>query len=31
VFDNPRRLRALITQLETLSQEFADTDPRRGR
>jgi hypothetical protein len=27
-FDNQRRLRALVTQLETLSQEFADTDPR---
>jgi hypothetical protein len=26
-FDTPRRLRALITELETLSQEIADNDP----
>ena len=30
-FDNQRRLRALITELETLSQEIADTDPRWQR
>ena len=28
---NQRRLRALITELETLSQEIADNDPRRNR
>jgi hypothetical protein len=30
-FDNQRRLRALITELETLSQEIADKDPRQNR
>jgi hypothetical protein len=30
-FDNQRRLRALITELETLSQEIADSDPRWNR
>jgi hypothetical protein len=30
-FDNQRRLRALITELETLSQEIADNDPRWNR
>ena len=30
-FDNQRRLRALITELETLSQEIADADPRWDR
>ncbi len=30
-FDHQRRLRALITELETLSQEIADNDPRRER
>ena len=30
-FDNQRRLRALITELETLSQEIADNDPRQNR
>lgn len=29
--DNQRRLRVLITQLETLSQVIAGTDPRRDR
>ena len=29
--DNQRRLRALITELETLSQEIADADPRWQR
>ena len=30
-FDNQRRLHALITELETLSQEIADNDPRWQR
>ena len=30
-FDNQRRLRELITELETLSQEIADSDPRWER
>ena len=30
-FDNQRRLRDLITELETLSQEIADNDPRWQR
>ena len=30
-FDNQRRLRDLITELETLSQEIADNDPRQNR
>ena len=30
-FDNQRRLRDLITELETLSQEIADNDPRWNR
>jgi hypothetical protein len=30
-FDNQRRLRGLITELETLSQEIADNDPRWNR
>src|SRR5215468_9056810 len=30
-FDNQRRLRALITELEALSQEIADHDPRWNR
>ena len=30
-FDNQRRLRALIAELETLSQEIADNDPRWNR
>jgi hypothetical protein len=30
-FDNQRRLRALITELENLSQEIADADPRWDR
>ena len=30
-FDNQRRLRDLITELETLSQQIADNDPRRQR
>jgi hypothetical protein len=30
-FDTERRLRALITELETLSQEIADNDPRWNR
>ena len=30
-FDNQRRLRDLITELETLSQEIADNDPRWHR
>jgi hypothetical protein len=30
-FDNQRRLRALISQLENLSQEIADNDPRWDR
>ena len=30
-FDNQRRLHALITELETLSQEIADQDPRWHR
>ena len=30
-FDNQRRLRDLITELETLSQEIADSDPRWNR
>ena len=30
-FDNQRRLRDLITELETLSQEIADADPRWDR
>ncbi|MGO9081777.1 MAG: DUF6788 family protein [Streptosporangiaceae bacterium] len=30
-FDNQRRLHALITGLETLSQEIADADPRWHR
>ena len=30
-FDNQRRLRDLITELETLSQEIADNDPRSNR
>src|SRR5579859_1626713 len=30
-FDNQRRLRDLITELETLSQELADNDPRWNR
>lgn len=30
-FDNQRRLRALITELETLSQHIADNDPRFKR
>jgi hypothetical protein len=30
-FDNQRRLKALITELETLSQEIADADPRWDR
>jgi hypothetical protein len=30
-FDTQRRLRALITELETLSQEIADNDPRWNR
>ena len=29
--DNQRRLRTLITQLETLTQEIADADPRWQR
>jgi hypothetical protein len=29
--DNQRRLRTLITELETLSQEIADNDPRWNR
>jgi hypothetical protein len=30
-FDSQRRLRTLITELETLSQEIADNDPRWSR
>jgi len=30
-FDNQRRLRELITELEALSQEIADSDPRWNR
>ena len=30
-FDNQRRLRALVTELEKLSQEIADNDPRWDR
>jgi hypothetical protein len=30
-FDNQRRLRALISELEKLSQEIADNDPRWDR
>jgi hypothetical protein len=30
-FDNQHRLRDLITELETLSQEIADSDPRWNR
>ena len=30
-FDNQRRLRALVAELETLSQEIADSDPRWNR
>jgi uncharacterized protein DUF6788 len=30
-FDNQRRLRALISELENLSQEIADNDPRWNR
>jgi hypothetical protein len=30
-FNNQRRLRTLITELETLSQEIADNDPRWNR
>jgi hypothetical protein len=30
-FDNQRRLRDLITELETLSQQIADNDPRWNR
>jgi hypothetical protein len=30
-FDNDRRLRALITELEALSQAIADADPRTPR
>jgi hypothetical protein len=30
-FDNQRRLRALVAELETLSQEIADNDPRWDR
>jgi hypothetical protein len=30
-FDNQRRLRALLTELETLSQQIADNDPRWDR
>ena len=30
-FDNQRRLRALVTELETLSQEIAGNDPRWNR
>ena len=30
-FDNQRRLRDLITELETLSQEIAEADPRWNR
>jgi hypothetical protein len=30
-FDNQRRLRDLITEMETLSQEIADADPRWDR
>jgi hypothetical protein len=30
-FDTQRRLRALITKLETLGQEVAGTDPRWNR
>jgi hypothetical protein len=30
-FDNHRRLRALITELETLSLDIADADPRWNR
>ena len=30
-FDNQRRLRDLITKLETLSQEIAEADPRWNR
>jgi hypothetical protein len=30
-FDSQRRLRDLITELETLSQEIADSDPRSNR
>ena len=30
-FDNQRRLRALVAELETLSQEIADNDPRWNR
>ena len=30
-FDNQRRLRDLIAELETLSQEIADNDPRWNR
>ena len=30
-FDNQHRLRDLITELETLSQEIADNDPRWNR
>jgi len=30
-FDNQRRLRELIAELETLSQEIADSDPRWNR
>jgi hypothetical protein len=30
-FDNQKRLGALITELETLSQEIADNDPRWNR
>jgi hypothetical protein len=30
-FDNHRRLRALVTELEALSQAIADADPRWNR
>jgi hypothetical protein len=30
-FDNQRRLRSLVAELETLSQEIADNDPRWDR
>ena len=30
-FDNQRRLRALVAELETLSQEIAGNDPRGNR
>ena len=30
-FDNQRRLRTLVAELETLSQEIADNDPRWDR